>query len=302
MGSTLTNRLAPMLLAGIVIFLSCSVVFAQLADNPPAQPDKDSAQKDPSQLHGAPGPGSAASASEPGGTAQPQDSSSSPSAPDNPPHFFTSTDPNAQVTVLENTLLRVITNAPLRTGEIRENEELLFTLDNGAVVDGVLIVPRGAILRGTVVQTKRAGKLTGSPDLILKPVSLDLGGRRYPIYTYQFKVEGTSKSKPTEEKVKAGAVIGAIAGLALDGSARGATTAAGKLAGMGTGAALGAGVGTAVSAVTPGPVVDIPAESQIDFYLSSPISVVPVRKREADRLSEGLRAGGPVLYVRGETP
>jgi hypothetical protein len=54
--------------------------------------------------------------------------------------------------------------------------------------------------------------------------------------------------------------------------------------------------------VTPGPVIDLPAEWQIDFYLASPISVVPVSRREAERLSEGLYSGGPVLYVRGERP
>ena len=79
-------------------------------------------------------------------------------------------------------------------------------------------------------------------------------------------------------------------------------TATGKLAGIGTGAAVGAGVSAAVAAVTPGPIVTIPAESQIDFYLSLPISVVPVNVQEAARLSQGLHHGGPALYVRGETP
>jgi hypothetical protein len=69
---------------------------------------------------------------------------------------------------------------------------------------------------------------------------------------------------------------------------------------MGTGDALGAGVGTSVSAVTPGPVLSIPAESQMDFYLASPFSVVPVSEKEARQLSQGLHAGGPVLYVRGD--
>jgi hypothetical protein len=138
--------------------------------------------------------------------------------------------------------------------------------------------------------------------LVLKLVSLDLGGRSYPLYTHPFEVEGLSKTGPTESKLKAGAVIGAISGAAFDGSAHGETTAVGKLAGTGTGAALGAGIATAVSAATPGTVAAIPAESQVDFYLSSPISVIPVSQREADRLSQGLHVGGPVLYVRGQTP
>lgn len=97
-------------------------------------------------------------------------------------------------------------------------------------------------------------------------------------------------------------MIGAVVGGIFSGSAKGDTTAIGKLAGMGTGAALGAGVGAAVSAATPGPILSIPAESEMDFSLAAPISVVPPGEKEARRLSEGFRRGGPVLYVRGETP
>jgi hypothetical protein len=71
---------------------------------------------------------------------------------------------------------------------------------------------------------------------------------------------------------------------------------------MGTGAVIGAGVGTMVSAATPGPSVTIPAESQMDFYLASPISVVPVSAKDAAQLAQGYHHGGPVLYVRGDTP
>jgi hypothetical protein len=237
-----------------------------------------------------------------GSAAHTESSSSSSSSLPAKPRYWTNPDPNAQVTVLENTLLRVMTNAPLSTRHTRAGTPLLFTLNENVVVDGVLILPRGAPLHGTVVESKHAGTLSGSPEFILQLTSLDLGGHSYPLYTYQFKVTGASKTGPTEAKVKGGAVIGAVAGAVFNGSANGSTTAAGKLAGMGTGAALGAGVGAAVSAATPGPILAIPAESQMDFYLASPISVVPASEKEAKRLSEGMVVGGPVLYVRGETP
>jgi hypothetical protein len=207
-----------------------------------------------------------------------------------------------QVTVLEDTLLRVITDTPISTEKMHEGQPLSFTLYEDVLVDDLLVIPRGATLHGVVVQLKKPGKLTGSPDLILKLVSLDLEGHSYPVYSYQFKVEGTSKSAPTSGKVKAGTVIGALVGATLDGTAKAPASAAGKLATVGAGAAVGAGVGTVVAAASPAPVIDIPAESQIDFYLAAPMSVVPVSRREAERLSEGLYPGGPVLYVRGETP
>jgi len=207
-----------------------------------------------------------------------------------------------QVTVLEDTLLRVITDSPISTEKAHEGQSLSFTLNDDVLVDDLLVIPRGAVLHGVVVELKRPGRLTGSPDLTLKLVSLDLEGRSYPVYSYEFKVEGTSKSAPTSAKVKAGTIIGALAGATLDATTKAPATAVGKLATAGAGAAVGAGVGTVVAAASPSPMIDIPAESQIDFYLASPMSIIPVSRREAMRLSEGLYSGGPVLYVRGERP
>jgi|GEM_PF-1169178 len=228
-----------------------------------------------------------------------QGSSSSQSEP---PKELVPPNPNVFITVIENTIFRVRTDQPLSSRYSKGGQPVLFTLSEDVIVDNTLVIPRGATIHGEVVGAKKAGTLTGSPDLILQLTSLDLGKRSYPLYTYQFRVEGTSKTKPTETKVKGGAVIGAIVGGAFSGSAKGETTAVGKLAGMGTGAALGAGVGALASAATPGPTVTLPAESQMDFYLASPISVKPLTEKEAARLSQGFRHGGPVLYVRGDTP
>jgi hypothetical protein len=40
----------------------------------------------------------------------------------------------------------------------------------------------------------------------------------------------------------------------------------------------------------------------VEFYLAAPITVSPVSDKEAERLAEGLHPGGPVLYLRGDTP
>ena len=288
--------------AAALIVLASSAAVAQQANPPASQPRPASPQSEASPtgnsapLPDAPGPAIAPPAARAGeGT---------------PPAlvYWSETNPNVQVTVLENTRLSVITNTPIRTARIHEGEPLVFTLEEDVLVDDLLVIPRGATLHGIVVQVRKAVKLTGSPEVILKLVSLDLEGRSYPLYCYEFMVEGTSKTPPTVTKVKTGAaygtLVGAVVGAALDASTNGTGTPSvvGTLAGMGAGAAVGAGVGTAVAAASPGPEIDIPAESQIDFYLALPISVVPVSRREAARLSERLYSGGPVLYVRGETP
>lgn len=272
------------------------LLFAQGA-NPKAAPAQSQSPAQP--LPDAPAARSAPSASPNSGTAAtpspatPQWSSSSGAA--TAVKFWSSNDPNAQVTVLENTMIRVMNNEPLSTRATQRNASLSFLLSEDVVVDGVLIVPRGALLHGTVIESKQAGTLTGRPDLILQLTSLDLGGRTYPLYTYQLKVMGASKTRPTLTKVRNGTIVGAAIG-GIEAAAGGRLTSIGK------DAAIGGGAGVAVSAASPSPVVYIPAESEMDFFLASPISVVPSSEEEAARLSQGLHPGGPVLYVRGETP
>jgi hypothetical protein len=173
------------------------------------------------------------------------------------------------------------------------------------IAGNVLAIPRGATVHGKVIKSKKTGMLTGSPELTLKLVSLNLGGRSYPLDSYLFKVKGTSKTGPTETKALRGAAVGAIVGSITSGvSSKGAVTTddSGRVASMAAGAAVGAGVGTMISAATPGPGIWIPSESQVDFYLASPVTVTPVSAKEAARLAQGLRPGGPSLYVRGDTP
>ena len=205
------------------------------------------------------------------------------------------------VTVLEDTLVRVRTIEPINSKRAKDGTPVLFTVSESVYVGDLPAIPRGATVHGIVIESKKAGRLTGSPELALKLVSLDLGGRNYSLDTYQFKVKGTSKTQPTEKKVLTGAYVGALVG-SLRYNKTGETTAAYRAANTATLAAIGAGVGTAVSAASPGPGSLIPSEAQLDFYLAAPVTVTPVSAKEAARLVQGLHPGGPSLYVRGDTP
>ena len=208
--------------------------------------------------------------------------------------------PKIPVTILEDTLIRVLTNEPLNSKRSERGSAVLLTVSEDVFVGNILAIPRGATVHGEVIQSKKTGVLTGSPELTLKLVSLDMGGRSYPLYSYQFKVTGTSKTKPTETKALRGAAVGALLGsVSNPGMGR---TGVGRAASMGTDADIGVGVGALVSAVTPGPGIRIPSEAQMDFYLAAPVAVTPVSAKVAARLAQGLHPGGPSLYVRGDTP
>jgi hypothetical protein len=206
--------------------------------------------------------------------------------------------PRPPITILEDTLIRVQTIEPVNSKRVKEGSPVLFMVNEGVLVGDVLAIPRGAMVRGRVIESKKAGRLTGSPELSLQLTSLELGGRSYPLDSYQFKVTGASKTRPTENKVIRGTYVGALAGAFSNPRMGG--TAAGRAASVGTDATIGAGVGTLVAAVTPGPGIWIPSEAEVDFYLAAPVTVTPVSAKEAARLAQGLHSGGPNLYLRGD--
>jgi hypothetical protein len=287
------TKLFPKVLAWAVVFSIGS--FAVLAQDSSTAAVPAPGKTDSTDLPDVPQPASGPALKPPPVS---QESSSQPLA-------FAGQAPQGPVTVKEETLLRVLTTESINSKQTKDGASLTFTLCEDVLVGDELAIPRGATVRGVVLKSKKAGMLTGSPELTLKLTSLELGGRDYPLFTYRFAVKGTSKTRPTEVKAIRGAYSGAIVGSFVSGiSSKGVVSAndTNRAVSMTAGAALGAGVGTAVSAATPGPGIWIPSEAQVDFFLAAPVTVVPVSAREAARLGQGLPSGGPVLYLRGETP
>jgi hypothetical protein len=196
--------------------------------------------------------------------------------------------PKGPVTIPQGTLLQLRTNEPVNSKNAKDGSPVQFTVIQDVAFGGVLAIPRGATVHGVVTETKKAGELSGSPELALTLTSLDLGGQSYALSTDQFKVKGPNKAGQTAGNAFGGAVLGAIIG---------------GIAGRGEGAAIGAGAGaaagTAASAASSGPGVWIPAEARVDFHLAAPVTVTPVSQQEAARLAQGLYPGGPSLYRRG---
>jgi hypothetical protein len=232
--------------------------------------------------------------------AEPEQGRSS-SAPEQPVILAYGT-PGTRVIVREDTLIRVMTDQTLSSKRSRDGQPVSFTVSEDVVVDHVLVIPRGANVRGEVVQAKKAGVVAGSSEMTFKLESLELGGERYPLYAYHLRVIGTSKEKPKVANMEGAAVVGALAGAVVSARSAGGATPAKNAKDMGAGAAAGAGVVALAEVAAPRPVLTIPAESQMDFYLASPISVQPLGEKEAAGLAQRVYAGGPVLYVRGETP
>ena len=216
------------------------------------------------------------------------------------------------VTVLEDTPLQVRNDVTISSRSTKAGDRLSFTVTRDVVVDEILVIPCGAIVTGTIVEAKQAGRLVGASNLTLQLTALNLDGKSYPLYASPFKVVGASKTRPTLYKTAAGAGVGALVGQSstpnvtvtdMDTGKRVSykVSAADQAKGDAVFAGVGAGVGLAVAASTPPSIAMIPAESQFEFVLASPMAIYPVDQPTAVRLARKIGQGGPVLYVRGDS-
>jgi BON domain len=150
------------------------------------------------------------------------------------------------------------------------------------VAGGSIAIPRGAAIRGTVVDVHKAGDFKGKGELKLQLTQIDLGGKTYPIATDFWWHQGADKTANT---------VGNTVGLGAMGALIGA------VAGGGVGAAVGAGVGgvagLGVSSVSGRGEAALPPEAIISFHLTQPVDVTTVSQAELNRLGSGLPAGGP---------
>lgn len=188
----------------------------------------------------------------------------------------------------QGSVLQLRTTEALDNKRAKDGTPVEFTVIRDVAINGFLAIPRGATVHGVVSESKSSGDLGGSPTLALKLVSLDLGGKSYPLDSDQFKVKGPNKAGRTAGNIVGGALLGAIIGGAAGGGG-----------GAAIGAAAGGTVGTAASAATPGPRAWIPAEALVTFHLNTPLTVDPVSQDEAARLAQGLYPAGPTLNRRG---
>jgi len=160
------------------------------------------------------------------------------------------------------------TRIPVRLGETldtkhdRPGTPFLAHVAAPVVVGRGVVVPRGAVARGHLVESKPSGRLKGRAVMSLSLDSLEFNGRRYGVVTSDpVFVSGNHKRRN----------LATIGGGAAGGAAIGA------IAGDGLGAAVGAGAGalagTVGAAFTGKKNLRLPSETRLDFTLRQPVRV-----------------------------
>ena len=134
-------------------------------------------------------------------------------------------------------------------------------VDDPVMIDGNIVIPRGASAILQAVKVEQSGKMKGSDKISLKMHSFTFGGVVYEVTTDYVESKGSGEGKKTTRKVGGGAGLGAIIG---------------GIAGGGKGAAIGAAVGAAGgAAVAAGGEehLKVPAETRLQFKLTAAVKV-----------------------------
>jgi hypothetical protein len=213
-------------------------------------------------------PAMAASSTAPSSVASPPVASSSVASSSAPPAPV----PPPGITIEQGTSLSVRLIDSIDTAKNQPGDTFHASLNMPLLVGGAEAIPAGTDITGHVVDLKNASKFAGQSLLVLQLDSISSNGKSYSLQTDQYRKEGNSRTKGTEEKVGGGAILGGIIG---------AIAAGGKGAVVGT--AAGAGVGAGAQASNKGPQIKLPSETVLDFTLQAPVTIVKPTNPNANR-------------------
>ena len=163
------------------------------------------------------------------------------------------------LTVPAGTLITIRTIDSIDTDITGAGERFRASIDDPVVVEGQVVIPRGADATIQVMRVEQSGRVAGSDEVALKLFDVTVEGRIYEVASNYAEVKTRGKGKQTAKTTALTTGIGAALGAIISG---------GKGAAIGAGA--GAGTGIAVSAARRRR-LRIPSETRLDFELRSPL-------------------------------
>ena len=174
------------------------------------------------------------------------------------------------VVIPAGTDLRVRTTSPITTGA-QPTQKFEASLAKPIMVGNTVVVPKGAMVSGTIPQAKSAGRIQGEGNLTLILNSMTVKGKTYQIATKPVSLESKGRGKRSALMIGGGSGAGALIG-GLAGGGKGAAI----------GALAGAGAGTAGATMTGKRDMVIPAEAFLTFTLSQKLVLPYVQGGEAE--------------------
>jgi hypothetical protein len=169
----------------------------------------------------------------------------------------------APITIPANTIFNVRLTEGIDVDATKASMKFRTLVDDPIMLDGRVIVPRGAVVIVQAVSVAQSGTIKGSDKISLKANSITFGGQTYEIVTAYIEAKGGGEGKKSARKIGGGVGLGAIVG---------------GIAGGGSGAAIGAAVGGATGAVVASQGQEhlkLPAETRLQFQLNAAVTITP---------------------------
>ncbi len=130
------------------------------------------------------------------------------------------------------------------------------------VVDGMVAIPEGASVTGTVISAEQSGRVKGRASIALRFHEVTVSKTAYKINTSRIAREAEATKGEDATKIGVGAGVGTAIG-AIAGGKKGAAI----------GAAVGGGAGTGVVLATKGKEVSIPAGATLRTKIVEPVKI-----------------------------
>lgn len=167
------------------------------------------------------------------------------------------------ITVPAKTIVNVRLTEAIDVDATKAGAAFRALVDDPVMLDGSVVIPRGAAVVVQAVRVEQSGTMKGSDKISLKANSIAFGGQTYDVVTAYVEAKGSGEGKKTGRKVGGGVGLGAIVG---------------GIAGGGQGAAIGAAVGGVTGAVVASQGkehLQLPAETRLQFQLSAAVTIKP---------------------------
>jgi len=184
--------------------------------------------------------------------------------------------PGPEVVVPDGTVISVTLTTFLNTRSSRVGDTFYAETAYPVWINQQLVIPRESVVRGTVTEVVRPGKVKGRGRLALRVDSVQLpnGVSRNLIASLQsIHSPGVEKLDNSREVVESDSSKGADAGILAAATGQGALI--GAIADGGQGTAIGAGAGAAVGIATVllsrGPDLVLEPGTQFDLRLKQPV-------------------------------
>lgn len=167
-----------------------------------------------------------------------------------------STGPAPTITVPAGTRLVIRMSDSVDSSRHAAGHRFRAQLEGAIVVDGVTVLPRGAIIQGRVAAAQQSGRAVGSSSMSIEFTDVMLDDVLHPIATGDINTQGANETGRTIGRTARAAAIGGL----IDGS---------------SGARTGARVGAGVSILTSGSSINIPRGTILETSLRAAL-VLPM--------------------------